>query len=373
MLGAMTVDTLLATHSDSSLEVATSRGAEALHALLPEWQRLAGAAAEPMQSPHWALAAARSLHAGAELVTLTVRRGGALVAMMTLAETRRGAVRWLVIPGADALGEPLRPLIADAEARTALCDALLGLRRPLSLPRIDDAEFAAQLRAAARGRAGVFAMSGGASLIATLDGDQPGVLERCSPARQKVLRRNRRQLAHAGDIAFETLVPAPHEVAAALRAAFEVEARSWKGAAGSAVLARPAMFDFFRAYGEACAAEGRLLVRLLKVGERVAAVGVAVIESGRSFDLKIGYDAAFARHSPGLTLTCEALADSARRGLAAHEFLGFAEGWQRPFATRERNFTSLMIYPMNIAGSTAFGFDAAGALLRRTRRALGIS
>jgi CelD/BcsL family acetyltransferase involved in cellulose biosynthesis len=114
-----------------------------------------------------------------------------------------------------------------------------------------------------------------------------------------------------------------------------------------------------------------LLVRRLLVGERVAAVAVAAIEGGREFDLKIGYDEAFARHSPGITLACEALADGARRGFSAHEFLGLAEDWQRPFATRERRFTSLMVYPANVAGAAAFGLDAASALARRVGRVLG--
>jgi CelD/BcsL family acetyltransferase involved in cellulose biosynthesis len=371
MLGAMTADSLIAPGS-ASIGVERLRGAEALTRLTPEWERLAGASADPMQMPAWILAAAKNFHPGRELSTVAIRRGAELVAVLALVETRRAGMRCLEIPGAAALGEPLRPVVADAAARAALAQALLSLRGTLLLPRVDDAEFAAQLRVGAKGRAILISMAGGACLAADL-GTPESVMERCSPARRKVLRRNLKSLEREGAVRFEHISPAPDDVEATLRAAFEVEARSWKGEAGSAVLTRADLAGFFRDYGRASAARCRLLVRRLWAGERVAAVQVAVIEGGRCFDLKIGYDGEFARHSPGLTLTCEALADDARRGLRGHEFLGLAEDWQRAFATRERRCESFVIYPLNAPGLAAFAFDAAGAIARRARRALGMN
>jgi CelD/BcsL family acetyltransferase involved in cellulose biosynthesis len=136
------------------------------------------------------------------------------------------------------------------------------------------------------------------------------------------------------------------------------------------VLARADLQRFFLEYGQACARAGSVLVRRLCVAERVAAVQVAVVQGGRCFDLKIGYDPDFARHSPGLALTSESLADGARRGLEAHEFLGLAEDWQRAFATRERRCESLVSYPVSAAGLMAFAIDALAALTRRARRAV---
>jgi CelD/BcsL family acetyltransferase involved in cellulose biosynthesis len=372
MLGAMTAHSLDAERpAAGSHETLLARGREAAAALSSDWQRLAGPRSEPMQSVEWALAAADSFHAGESLLTVAIRRGGDLVAVLPLVHVRRAGLRRWEVPGSEALGEPLRPLIADAAARLALVDAVLDLCSPVALSRIDDEEFVDALRARARGRALVFRLSGGSSLVADLDGDPQAHLQRCSPQRRKALRRNRRQLESSGGMSIDFSRPSISEVEPVLRAAFEVEARSWKGSAGSAVLARPAMFAFFRRYGQACAAAGRLRVRTLTVGGRTAAMQVAVEEGGRCFDLKIGYDPQFAKHSPGLTLTCEALADGARNGLRAHEFLGLAEDWQRSFATRERRFTSLVIYPASFAGVVAFTFDAAGALVRRARRALG--
>lgn len=369
MLGVMTANSLLESSTGVSTGAELLRGPDALARLAPEWERLAGSAAEPMQSPQWALAAAHNFHPGAELLTMAVRRGGALVAVLALVEIRAG-VRRHEIPGAAALGEPLRPVVADDAARVALAQALLSLRRPLSLPRIDDAEFVAQLRAGARGRAIAICNDGGTSLVAEHTSPDSW-LERCSDSRRRDLRRKRRSLEREGVLRLDVTAPAPEETEAVLRAAFEIEARSWKGTAGSAVLSRPAMFGFFRDYGRECAASRRLVVRRLLAGERVAAVHVAVEAGGRCFELKIGYDAELSRHSPGLTLTCEVLADGAKKGSRAHEFLGLAADWQRGFATRERHTQSLTLLPFNAAGMTAFGFDAAGAILRRARRLLG--
>jgi CelD/BcsL family acetyltransferase involved in cellulose biosynthesis len=368
---AMTADSMLITPpAATDCRAELLRGERAFAELVPEWERLLGPSAEPMQTPQWSQAAARAFHPGAPLRVLTLRHEGRLTALMPFVEVRRRGLRRLELPGAAALGEPLRPLAADASAAQALCRALLALRLPMTLPRIDDAQFVTALREAARGHALCIVRSGGSSLVVDFDGHPQGPLARCSAARRKALRRNLRQLEAVGAVRFECLEPSPEEVGTALRAAFEVEARSWKGAAGSAVLARADLQAFFSEYGEACARAGKLRVRRLSVGDRLAAVQVGVVQGGRCFDLKIGYDPEFARHSPGLTLSCEALADGARRGLQAHEFLGLAEDWQRAFATRERRFESLILYPWNVAGVATFAFDALAALTRRARRAV---
>ena len=88
--------------------------------------------------------------------------------------------------------------------------------------------------------------------------------------------------------------------------------RSWKGAAGSAVLARPAHARvLLEAIGRHVRGRGRLLVRRLRVG---GAMPPCTWSRGRGrplLGLKIGYDETLvARHSPGSQLIC---ATAARR------------------------------------------------------------
>ena len=92
------------------------------------------------------------------------------------------------------------------------------------------------------------------------------------------------------------------------------------------------------------------------------------MQAQRCWGLKIGYDEKFSRHSPGTLLLLECLQDGYRRGLVAHEFLGAAAEWQRPFATSERPLEAIALYPLAPAGLATLGLDVAGALGRRIAR-----
>ena len=368
MTGSAAVTDTFESSDTAAWSTLVVRDLEALDALAADWQRLAGSAAEPMQTHAWSAAAARALHAGAKLCVITVRRDSALVAVAPLVEGVRGGVRWLEVLGAAKLGEPVKFLSDNDQSLAALCRALIAQRLPLSLQRLEGEACLRAIGRLARGRAVVMRVTGGSSLCVALDQEREGYLRRLSAERAATLRRKRRQLEKSGAVRFEHVAPVPVDVVNELRAAFDVEARSWKGAAGSAVAARPEMFEFFRLLGERYAADGRLLVRRLFAGTDVAAVHVAVVEAQRCFELKIGYDERFARSSPGMLLTCECLADSVDRGHRAHEFLGNAADWQRPLATSERMLTTLVVYPLSPRGVFALGIDVAGFAWRRLRQ-----
>jgi len=352
----------------AELTVATLHGVDELEALADAWNRLAGPTAEPMFAHAWSLAAARTLHRDAQLYIVTVRRGAALAAVAPLVEVARGGVRWLEVLGARFLGEPAGFLSDAPDSRERLCRALIAQRKPVLLQRLDRGVYSTSLRAAARGRAFVAVMPARGCLRVDFTGDWAGYTSRLSASRAATLRRKRRQLEKYGRLAFDLQVPVPGDVDAILRAAFEVEQRSWKGEAGSAVLQRPALFAFFRDLGRTYAADGRLAVRRLQVGAEVAATHVGVFQANRWWELKIGYDAQWSRSSPGVLLTWEALQDGFRRELRSHEFLGSAASWQEPFATSERALEIVVVYPLSAAGLFALGIDAAAFAARRARR-----
>jgi CelD/BcsL family acetyltransferase involved in cellulose biosynthesis/SAM-dependent methyltransferase len=344
------------------------RSAAGLEALRPEWERLAGTAAEPMQTFAWTSAAARTLHAGVGLHVVAVRRGAALAGVAPLVEVARDGRRSVEFAGSFHLYEPVRLLADSDEARELLCRAIAALHLPMLLQRLDPGPWTKSLRAAASGRAAVLEVPSKPCLRVALGADLAFEAAKLSPARAALLRRKRRQLEKLGAVTLESIEPAPADVERVLRAAFEVEARSWKGAAGSAVLKQPAMFEFFCELGRHYAATGALLVRRLRVGAEIAAVHVAVIQNQSCFELKIGFDEQFARQSPGVLLTLDCLRDDARRGLRSHEFLGSAAEWQQPFATAERPLRNLALYPYNVAGLAALARDGARLAARRGLR-----
>lgn len=363
---AMRAEITFSETTSTTLTTAVLHDVRALEDLGVAWNRLAGPSAEPMQGHDWSLAAARALHAGARLWVVTIRRGAALAAVAPLVETTRSGTRWLEILGARVLGEPVKFLCDGADARAALCRALVALRVPLFLNRVDGDEWVREFHQQAR--AFVTVVSGGRCLrVDMTEGWQP-YAARLSTARLATLRRKQRQLEKAGSLSCDFQHPAPQDVREALRAAFEVEQRSWKGEAGSAVLQKPAMFEFFCALGAYYAADSRLVVRRLRVGEETVAIHVGVVQANRFWELKIGYDQRWARCSPGVQLTWESLQDGFRRRFRSHEFLGYAADWQVPFATSERNLNNIMVYPLSPAGLWSLGIDGGGFLLRRAAR-----
>jgi CelD/BcsL family acetyltransferase involved in cellulose biosynthesis len=336
-----------------------------LEALRSTWDQLAGPAAEPMQTHAWTCAAAHALHAGAPLRILAVRRGAALAAVAPLVEVVRRGVRWLEFAGAAQLYEPVRMLADSDDAREVLCRAIAAQNLPLRLQRVDGSAWTKALRGAARGRAVAIESASCSCLRVELDASAASGIGRLSSERDATLRRKRRQLEKLGNVVLESVEPGAAEVESVLREAFAVEMRSWKGAAGSAVLQQPAQFEFFRELGRFYAARGALLVRRLRVGAEIAAVHVGVVVERCCYELKIGFDEKFARQSPGVLLTQDCLRDGARRGFRAHEFLGCAAAWQEPFAPTERHLRNVTIYPYSMRGLSALALDGADVAARR--------
>jgi CelD/BcsL family acetyltransferase involved in cellulose biosynthesis len=117
----------------------------------------------------------------------------------------------------------------------------------------------------------------------------------------KELRRLERRLADEGELAYEAL-----RVDEAFEPWFEdflaVEAKGWKGAEGSAIGLRRQDTAFFRSVARRAHAAGRLQLLRLTVGGRIVAMKLNLRSAEAAYALKIGYDEAYARFSPGVLL-----------------------------------------------------------------------
>ncbi len=108
---------------------------------------------------------------------------------------------------------------------------------------------------------------------------------------------------------------------------------------------------------------------------------IAVIQSRRFWLLKVGYDAAYSRCSPGQLLTRETIAYAAEQRLLTFEFLGRCEAWTDLWTSLRRECVSIVAYPWTLSGMAAFTVDGvahlgtrgsavARALLQKARGAL---
>lgn len=331
--------------------------------------RLVETAANPMEDPAWALAAARAFRSEGAPALLVAGSADAPRGLWPLTLVGEPVPR-LRVPGASVLGEPIG-VPAEAGALDALAAALARTGWPLHLERVfADSPVVGAIRRAYAGRGLVICRPAGACPWLPLHDGWLDPEAQLPARRRSDLRRARRRAEALGPVSFEWLAPRPEELDGSLALAWEVEARGWKGRAGTALREDPVLSAFFRAYAESASARGILRLALLRVGERVAAMQLAVEVGGRLWGLKTGYDEAFARCSPGTLLLVETLRQAAALRLASYEFLGSVEPWTPLWTTCERPCVALSAYPMSFCGLTALMADSCRFAGRRLRAAL---
>jgi CelD/BcsL family acetyltransferase involved in cellulose biosynthesis len=186
------------------------------------------------------------------------------------------------------------------------------------------------------------------------------------------LRRARRQAEKLGEVSAEVLAPqSAAEFVDLFGEAQRVEASSWKGRTKTALAEDAERRAFFSAYGRRAVAQGILRMAFLRIDGQAVATQIAVQSDGRLWLLKIGYDDAFSRCSPGQLLMLESLRYACDAGLKSLEFLGADAPWTRRWTKTERETISLAIYPATPRGIGAlagdFGPRVARVLVARGR------
>ncbi|MGA2619694.1 MAG: GNAT family N-acetyltransferase [Thermoguttaceae bacterium] len=244
----------------------------------------------------------------AEIRVLVVEDGGRWIAALPLiAGDRTGLVERATLPanawpcGGDLLWDPAAA--GDACAGALLAEALRRLpwhllmlegARPERqawqslLLALDRAAIPCDLRA----RWQVPRMA--------IDHDWEAFWARLSPRHRQKMTAHLRRLADRGTVQFRLHSQfAPHEVAAGLRQAFEIEDRGWKGAGGTSVLRTPGLFAFFLRQARRLAAWGQLELAFLHCGGKPVAFCYGMSAKGVFHSCKIGYDPAYSEQSPG--------------------------------------------------------------------------
>jgi len=99
-------------------------------------------------------------------------------------------------------------------------------------------------------------------------------------------------------------------------------------------------------------------VGFLQIGDDVAAMQIGVVHAGRFWVLKVGYDPAYGKASPGILLMIEAIKYAVAHGLETYELLGSVADWTRVWTEHERESVSLRVYPSNVRGAVTLTGDA---------------
>jgi CelD/BcsL family acetyltransferase involved in cellulose biosynthesis len=349
--------------STQNIEVIDSPSA--LDALGQHWADLGEPRFGPVVSHDWYACAARAFAAGARLHVIALWRNHRLAAVAPLAQVRSRGIERLEFLGDRELFEPAQMLAADESALGALCEALVRLRLPLVLQRLEVDDPALRLfHEAARGR----------GTVRTVPRADTHRLSRGTTWTQvgsslAGYRRKLRKLQAFGAVTFTVESPTPAQLAPLLEEAIAVEARAWKAHVGGALATNPRLGGFFRDFCARLAGRDQLRIAVLRVDGAAVAVQLCAEQDGRLWVLKMGYDEKYAACSPGLLLTTDLIRHTLDQRSAGFEFLGVAEDWQRPWNPQTRRHCALLYYPRTLAGAAALAVDTLGARVSRRARA----
>ncbi len=299
-----------------------------------DWDRLAvETGALPFVRPGWLRAAAAGFPRASPLSAVTLRREGELVGVLPVRADGR------------ALRGPVVDEVAACDLVAADRDAarLFGARLLAGPARQVDIGFAPAAGYVAAELAEVAEAHGRPVLLhpqrrqvtvdATGDWTEYERLHLGSDRRKGVARRWRR-LREAGAAALEVHHGSgdPDRAAALAVEGFEVEARSWKSAERTAVLARPETATMYTEAVRWAAEAGILRMYLLRLDGRAIGFQLALHQGRTLYAVKVGYDADHARYAPGILtfhgMVRDAFADPDVDSVVV---LGEDEGYKREF------------------------------------------
>jgi hypothetical protein len=157
-------------------------------------------------------------------------------------------------------------------------------------------------------------------------------LAHLSSGSRSKLRQEYRRLEKEGPITLD-VVEAPGELGAALDNYLELEAKGWKGRAGTAIPSSPAESEFIRGVVSNLGAQGRVRIDRLKLGERVIASSITYRNGATAWYAKISFDEEFAKNSPGSQLVVKVT-----EAMNADSSLTFADSCAPPLHPLMRRF-----------------------------------
>ncbi|MCX7898654.1 MAG: GNAT family N-acetyltransferase [Methylocystis sp.] len=287
-----------------------------------DWRALAEASLEPnpVYCPNFLIAAEKHLQGGRPIRVIVARDrqcGGALAALAPIQSNdwRAGPPGWITSLYCNPYTTLSHPLVRRDDAVAILTSVVHFLaqerrRDGLLFPWLTEGRaFFAALRDAA--------MQNGLDLV-RVDGvtrpaidPEPGnsgsryAAAYCSKSRRQGVERRMRRLQEIGAVEFvETLLDEPGG-REALEAFLELERKSWKGEAGTALACNEATRNFaYDAFGGADIVS-RVRLRALNLDKRPIAMALDLESQGVAYAFKAAYDAEFARFSPGLLLDAQ--------------------------------------------------------------------
>lgn len=332
-----------------------------LNSIKKEWNRLADLSGNPLLCHDWFVSGANSFYEDGTLRVVTVGSGTDIRAIAPLVGVRRYGREYLECIGVGFLGEPCDLLYEDEKSLLQLLEALMDLGNPVILQRVPlDTVNYCGLNKFTRHRAALIKKNSAPSAYLSITGLWENIL---SSRRKRDLRTARNRAAREGKVRVEIICPTKETLPRLLEKVFHIENSGWKGKQGSSLMVNKPLGSFFKAYGKLASEAGILRLCFLFVGESAVATLIGIEYAGRFWVLKVGYDEAYTRISPGIQLINETIGYAFNRNLDFFEFLGSDEPWLHMWRVAYREYALVALYPRNWVGMTALGIDSVFHLL----------
>jgi len=235
-----------------------------------------------------------------------------------------------------ASGVPLLDADRADEALTALYhlpSAFPGLPRRALMPLLPDQGPFADALGAVQARLGLreARTEGHDRAIFTPRANADTTAHLSSGSRSK-LRQEYRRLEKDGPVTLR-VVESVRELGPALETYLELEAKGWKGRAGTAIPSSPAETEFMRGVVGDLGVEGRARIDELRLGDRVIASSITYRNGATAWYAKISFDEEFAKNSPGSQLVLKVT-----EAMNADPSLGFVDSCAPPLHPLMRRF-----------------------------------
>ncbi len=323
------------------------------------WGDLKTAISGPIEQFAWWQSCAESLPGVGRVRPFLVRANGTFLAIAPLA-LRPGLLPRLELIGIRQLFEPMDFIYSSPPALANLCDQLAQQKLPLDLQRVPrHSPLIGQLERAFKGR-GLLRVSATTPYpFLVIDASWADPEPHFNAGRRSDFRRAMRNAEKVGSVRFEVIIPVAATLDGLLAEAYATEMQGWKGERGSALAIDPIRADFYRRYFSECMAQGILRLAFMRIDGVAIAMQIGVRVNNRFWLLKIGYNDAHARLSPGSLLMLEVVRHAAQTGIESIEFLGAVEPWTQTWTQAERECVHIRGYPRGFLSCAVFVVDAA--------------
>lgn len=333
-----------------------------------EW---AGIADHPMAQPFVMLNCWRELcrHDG-ELMIITVRRGGALVGVVPLAQSS-GLVRRWIAPSHAEVGRVAFAM--REEPRAVLRAVFQAIRRRgcdvIEIPTVTtDSPTYAGLREAAHSTGMTFVEDLTCDVpFKSLTGGWDEFWKSINGDTRRKFGQQERRLQKLGALDYGVW-HGGEGLSSLLDECFEIEASGYKGAQGTAIKFREAEGRFWRAFTADAATAGVLWIYTLRLDGRLISYEISIKHGGVLYAMKHGTDVRVEAQAPGNALHLNIFKEEVAAGAChTYDFAGEMSEWKRRWTKDTWPMMGVRLYAPTLRGRAAL---LGGPVLRRGLKAV---